>query len=119
MKEADIQNRIEGIACEYPRYGYRRITKQLHREGFVVNQKKDLRIMQENSLLCSVNRKWIKTTDSEHQYRRYPNLIKDRVARVSNQIWVAVITYIRITTAFVHLAVILDTFLERLLVMRY
>ena len=81
MKEADIRDRIEGIACEYPRYGYRRITKQLHREGFVVNHKKVLRIMRESSLLCSVKRKWIKTTDSRHQYRRYPNLIKDRVAR--------------------------------------
>jgi putative transposase len=110
MKEADIQDRIEGIACEYPRYGYRRITKQLHREGFMVNHKKVLRIMRENSLLCSVKRKWIKTTDSRHQYRRYPNLIKDRVARVPNQIWVADITYIRIMTAFVYLAVILDTF---------
>jgi transposase InsO family protein len=110
MKEADIQDRIEWIACEYPRYGYRRITKQLHREGFMVNHKKVLRIMRENSLLCSVKRKWIKTTDSRHQYRRYPNLIKDRVARVPNQIWVADITYIRIKTAFVYLAVILDTF---------
>jgi len=110
MKEADIQDHIEAIACEYPRYGYRRITKQLHRDGFLVNHKKVLRIMRENSLLCSVKRKWIKTTDSVHQYRRYPNLIKDRVARVPNQIWVADITYIRIMTSFVYLAVILDTF---------
>jgi len=110
MKESDMQDRIEGIACEYPRYGYRRITKQLHREGFVVNHKKVLRIMRENSLLCSVKRKWIKTTDSVHQYRRYPNLIKEKVARLPNEIWVADITYIRIMTAFVYLAVILDTF---------
>ena len=110
MKESDMQDRIEGIACEYLRYGYRRITKQLHREGFVVNHKKVLRIMRENSLLCSVKRKWIKTTDSVHQYRRYPNLIKEKVARLPNEIWVADITYIRIMTAFVYLAVILDTF---------
>ena len=109
-KEADVQNRIEGIACEYPRYGYRRITKQLHREGFVINHKKVLRIMRENSLLCSVKRKWIKTTDSRHQYRRYPNLIKNKFPSRPNEIWVSDITYIRVLTSFVYLAVILDTF---------
>ena len=108
--EADIRDRIDAIACEYPRYGYRRITKQLHREGFMVNHKKVLRIMRENSLLCSVKRKWIKTTDSRHHFRKYPNLIKDRIVRKPNRIWVADITYIRVLTTFVYLAVILDTF---------
>ena len=108
--EADLKDRIDAIACEYPRYGYRRITKQLHREGFRVNHKKVLRIMRENSLLCSVKRKWIKTTDSVHTFRGYPNLIKDMNVRRPNQAWVADITYIRISTAFVYLAVILDAF---------
>ena len=109
-READIRDCIESIACEFPRYGYRRITKQLHREGFRINHKKVLRIMRDNSLLCSVKRKWIKTTDSRHPFRRYPNLIKKRIPRGLNEIWVADITYIRISTAFVYLAVILDAF---------
>ena len=109
-READIRDCIESIACEFPRYGYRRITKQLHREGFMVNHKKVLRIMRENSLLCSVKRKWIKTTDSRHTFRRYPNLIKNRFPSRPDQIWVADITYIRVLTAFVYLSVILDAF---------
>jgi len=108
--EADLQDCIESIACEYSCYGYRRITEQLHREEFMVNHKKVLRIMRENSLLCSVKRRWIKTTDSRHTFRRYPNLIKDRISRRPNRIWVADITYIRVLTAFVYLAVILDAF---------
>ncbi|MBU1628200.1 IS3 family transposase [bacterium] len=80
-KEADIQDRIEGIACEYPRYGYRIITKQLHREEFMVNHKKVLRIMRENSLLCSVTRKWIKTTDYRHQIVKISEFDKGKVCR--------------------------------------
>lgn len=109
-KEADILDRIDWIACEYPRYGYRRITKQLHREGIIVNHKKVLRLMQENSLLCSAKRKWIKTTDSRHNFKRYPNLIKDKTAYQPNRIWASDITYIRILTGFVYLAVILDLY---------
>ena len=113
--EADIQDRLEEIACEFQKYGYRRITKQLKREGVVINHKKVLRIMRENSLLCVVKRKWINTTDSNHSFRRYPNRIKHMVSKALNQIWVADITYIRILTTFVYLAVILDTFSRKVI----
>ncbi len=107
-QEADLRNRIEEIACEFTRYGYRRITAQLRREGWLVNHKKILRIMRQDSLLCVVQRKWIRTTDSNHPYPRYPNLVKDLVIGSLNQVWFADITYIRILTTFVYLAVILD-----------
>ena len=51
------------------------------------------------------------TTDSNHPYSVYPNLMKDAKITGVNQSWVADITYIRILTAFVYLAVILDVFL--------
>ena len=114
-KEQDILDRIDWIACEYPRYGYRRITKHLHREGIKVNHKKVLRLMRENSLLCSVKRKWVETTDSRHSFRRYPNLIKDKTAYQPNQIWASDITYIRIITGFVYLAVILDLYSRKVI----
>lgn len=108
---ADIRGRIEKIACEFIHYGYRRITAQLRREGHIINRKKVLRIMRESSLLCVVKKqKWIKTTDSNHSYLRYPNLVKDLSINALNQVWVADITYIRILTSFVYLAVILDRF---------
>lgn len=109
-QEADLRSRIEEIACEFPRYGYRRITRQLRREGLLVNHKKVLRFMREDSLLCESKRAWIITTNSKHAFPRFPNLIKDLVVSGINQLWVADITYIRILTAFVYLAVILDAF---------
>lgn len=107
-QEADLRNHIEEIACEFTRYGYRRITAQLRREGYLVNHKKVLRIMRQDSLLCVVRRKWIRTTNSDHPYPRFPNLVKDLVISSLNQVWFADITYIRILTAFVYLAVIID-----------
>ena len=53
----DLRDRIESICLEFPRYGYRRVTRQLQREGWRVNHKKVLRLMQENYLLCRVRRK--------------------------------------------------------------
>ena len=106
-KENDLLDHIERIALEFPRYGYRRITHQLEREGVTVNHKRVLRLMRESSLLVVAKRKWVKTTDSNHCYPVYSNLVKDFILTGINQIWVVDITYIRILLGFVYLAVIL------------
>ena len=114
-EENDLQDHIERIALEFPRYGYRRITHQLKREGVTVNHKRVLRVMRESSLLVVAKRKWVKTTDSNHRYPIYPNLVKDFILTGINQIWIADITYIRILLGFVYLAVILDAFSRKAL----
>jgi len=106
--EADLLDRMEAICMEFPRYGYRRVTKQLQREGWRINHKRVLRLMKESDLLCRIKRKWVKTTDSKHGFPRYPNLLKGMVVNRINQVWIADITYIRIRTGFVYLAAILD-----------
>jgi putative transposase len=68
-EEADLRDRIEQIVVEHARYGYRRVTWQLKREGWEVNHKRVARIMREESLQCQVKRRWVKTTDSDHGYR--------------------------------------------------
>jgi transposase InsO family protein len=51
-EEADLRDRIEKIVVEYERYGYRRVTAALQREGLKVNHKRVQRIMQEEELIC-------------------------------------------------------------------
>jgi putative transposase len=109
-QDTDLRDRIEQIVCEFAGYGYRRVTKQLQREGYKVNHKKVLRIMRESSLLCAVKHSYKRTTNSQHPYPRYPNLLRDTIVTGINQVWVADITYIRIATSFVYLAVILDSY---------
>jgi putative transposase len=106
---------IEGIIEDFPGYGYRRVTRELHRREMPVNHKKVLRIMRQRGLLRKTKRRWIKTTDSNHSHRIYPNLIKNIVVTVPNQVWTADITYIGIRSGFVYLAVILDLFARRVI----
>jgi len=113
--EADLLDRIEAICLYFPRYGYRRVTHQLKHEGWSTNHKKVLRLMRESDLLCQVKRKRVKTTDSNHRFPRYLNLIRGMVISRLNQVWVADITYIRIRTGFVYLAGILDAYSRRVI----
>jgi transposase InsO family protein len=114
-EEADLRDRIEQIVVECARYGYRRVTHQLRREGWKVNHKRVARVMREESLQCQVKRRWVRTTDSDHGYRIYPHLLKGLEVTGRKQVWVADITYIRILTGFVYLAVVLDLFSRRVI----
>jgi putative transposase len=109
-EQGALTDRIEEIAEEFPRYGYRKVTAQLRREGLLVNHKKTQLIMRERGLGVKRRRRFVRTTDSDHPYPVYPNLIQHQVVTGVNQVWVADLTYIRITMAFVYLAVILDLY---------
>ena len=113
--DADLRDRIEAVCLEFPRYGYRRVTAALKREGRRVNHKKVLRLMRESDLLCRVKRRKARTTDSRHRFPRYPNLVKGMVITRLNQVWLADITYIRIRTGFVYLAAILDAYSRKVI----
>lgn len=110
QQEEDLLGSIREIAAEFPRYGYRRITHELRRRGEIVNHKRILRLMREENLLVRRKKFTPKTTQSNHAFQKYKNLVKDFVRTGSNQVWVADITYIRLACEFVYLAVIVDLF---------
>jgi putative transposase len=113
-EEIALRDRIEEIILEFAGYGYRRVTYALAREGWRVNHKRVLRIMQEESLLCHLKKRFvIATTNSRHRFPVYPNVLAGVVLNAPDQAWVADLTYIRLRSAFVYLACILDAFSRR------
>lgn len=111
QSDKSIRSSIHKIALEFSKYGYRRITAELHRRGQAINHKKVLRIMREENILCKPRKKFrIITTDSNHSFTIYPNLTKDIVLTGINQLWVSDITYVHLLHECVYLAVIIDVF---------
>jgi putative transposase len=104
---------IERIVLEFPGYGYRRVTRALRRDGWTLNAKRVLRVMRDESLLCQLKRRFVRTTDSRHGLGSYPNLLQGRELTGPNQAWVADLTYIRLPTTFCYLAAILDAWSRR------
>jgi putative transposase len=111
--EARLVLRIREICAEFPRYGYRRVTAQLKAEGERVNHKRVSRIMREQDLRVRPKRRFVATTDSDHAGPIFPNLAKDLAPTGPDQRWVADLTYVRILSGFVYLAVILDAWSRR------
>jgi len=113
--DMELRDAIQRIALEWPSYGRPRITAQLRRQGWRVNPKRVQRLMREDNLLCVRKRKFIATTDSNHDRKVYPNLAAQMEIAGVNQLWVADITYIRLEAEFVYLAVIIDAFSRRVI----
>jgi transposase InsO family protein len=113
--EMELRHELQRVALQWPAYGYRRITAELQRCGLEVNHKHVLRLMREDNLLCLRHRSFLVTTDSRHTLPVYPNLAGDITPQAVNQLWVADITYIRLLSEFVYLAVVLDGYSRKVI----
>ncbi|HEV2498834.1 MAG TPA: IS3 family transposase [Terriglobia bacterium] len=113
--DLELRDALQRIALEFPSYGWPRMTRELVRRGWTVNHKRVYRLMREDNLLCLRKRKFVITTDSEHDLPVYPNLAREMTLSGLDQLWVADITYIRLLLEFVYLAVILDAFSRRVI----
>ncbi|QPB24687.1 IS3 family transposase [Rhizobium sp. 007] len=84
-------------------YGYRHVGAALRQQGLVVNHKKIDRLMREHDLRPKIRRRFIATTDSDHDGPIFPNLAKD-IRAAPNQLWVSEITYVSLPTRFIYVA---------------
>jgi putative transposase len=111
QEELEVRSAMQQIVLAHRRrYGYRRVTAELRRRGLLVNHKRVARLMREDNLLAVQPRAFVVTTESKHEFEVYLNLASKLKLTGINQLWVADITYIRLRTEFVYLAVILDGF---------
>lgn len=113
--DADIRGKIEQIRATMKTAGYRMLLHHLKRNGIEIGERKLRRIMKKFSLHLKPKRKFVVTTDSNHNHEIHPNLIEEMMIDNVNQVWTADITYIRIRNGFVYLAVILDLFSRRVI----
>jgi transposase InsO family protein len=113
--DMDLRDAIQRVALEWPSYGRPRITAELRRRGWEVNPKRVYRLMREDNLLCVRKRKFVVTTDSNHSRKVYPNLAGEMALTDIDQLWVADITYIRLHSEFVYLAVVIDAYSRRVI----
>jgi transposase InsO family protein len=110
--QSQLEQDMEQVVGQFPRYGTRRVAHQLRREPYCywINRKRAQRIMRRRDWLRPVRRKGYRTTNSEHAYPRYENLVKELVVTHPEQVWVSDVTYIRLGKEFVFLAILLDVF---------
>ena len=99
--DAGIIAEMKAICDEFEAYGYRRVDAELRHRGYVVNSKKVRRLMREHDLNPRRKRRFVVTTDSNHDGPVFANIARGFEAHGPDQLWVSDITYIAIAVGFV------------------
>lgn len=113
-QDTTLRAAIAAVATTWPTYGSRRIQAELRRQGQMVSRKRVRRLMGEMGLQVRIKHKKQQTTNSNHPFPRYPNLVEGLEIVRPDQVWVADITYVHLLTASVYLAVLMDVFTRAL-----
>ena len=111
---AQLKAKLKELAGQWPTYGARRLSEELKRAGFACGRVKTAGLMQEMGIRARQKRRKKRTTQSDHAFVRYPNLVLALEVTYPNQVWVADITYIKLGRDFVYLAVIMDVFTRQI-----
>ena len=78
--DTEIVARITAICEEFEACGYRRVGAALRHQGIVANGKKIRRLMRQHDLQPKRRRRFIATTDSDHDSPIFSNRAKDVTA---------------------------------------
>lgn len=108
VDESEIMNRMHEIWLVFPVYGYRRLTKELQDEGYIINRKRVYRLMTLMDLAAIYCKPNLSKSNPAHVI--YPYLLKGLVIDRVNQVWCTDITYIKMPQGFVYLVAIIDVY---------
>jgi transposase InsO family protein len=110
---------VKEIRKQMPLLGTRKMYDMLQNiiktNAIKIGRDKFLKLLKENDLLVKKRRKYVRTTDSDHEYKRYRNLIKEYVPTGPEQIWVSDITYLLVEKGFVYLSLVTDQYSKRIM----
>lgn len=114
-RREEIKQKIKKSFHEsFGTYGSPRVYDDLVEWGYVVSQKTVARLMKEMGLRASPEEKYVVTTDSDHDFPIYPNIL-DRNFDVENpnEVWVTDITYIKTLEGWLYLATVIDLYARK------
>jgi transposase InsO family protein len=118
FEESMLIGLVQEIRRMMPMIGCRKLHRMLKRDLEAMNIRlgRDaiFGILRRNGLLIKPKRRYVRTTNSFHHFKKYSNLIKDKVMRVPNEVFVSDITYIRLRGGFCYLFLITDLYSRKI-----
>ncbi len=118
IEESLILDEVQKIRSNHSRMGTRKLHTKLQsfmlEHGIKMGRDALFDLLSANNLLVKKRKRRVKTTNSFHWLRKYPNLIRDLVPMAPNQLWVSDITYWKIKSGHVYISFITDVFSHKI-----
>ena len=118
-KYADlIEQEVKRIRKALPRLGakklYVKMKPFLIEHGIKKGREKFKDVLRARNLMIKKKKCTKKTTNSNHPYRKYPNLTYQLIVEKANQLWVSDITYIPMGRGFFYLSLVMDAYSRKI-----
>jgi putative transposase len=113
LGDSELLAAVTAICDECEAYGWRRVQAALRHQGVIANHKRIKRLMREHDLQPRSRRRYIATTDGDHDLPVFPDHSKNMILDGPDQLWVADLTYVAIIGGFAYVAIILDAWPRR------
>jgi len=120
MADAIVLKMVKEIRQDLPRAGVPKLhfmlQSKLQQHGIKMGRDALYQLLGEHGYLLRYRRRKPYTTDSNHPYKKYPNLIRDlQYLTHPGQLWVSDITYIRLSNGFCYLSIITDAYSHKII----
>ena len=113
-----LREKVLQVRMELPRVGGRKLHYMLKDElaelGIKMGRDRFFDWLRAEGLLIRPRKQYTRTTQSNHRFKVYTNLIEERALTGKNQAWVSDITYLRTGSGFSYLALITDAWSRKI-----
>jgi len=109
-----VIDEVRRIRKKQPKVGGRKLTLDLQELGFQLGRDQLFDILRRNNMLVKKRKRVQWTTNSQHWFHKYTNLIKGMVLTGPNQVFVSDITYLRLQEGFCYLSLITDAWSRKI-----
>lgn len=118
LSEVLLLGEVKKIRKEHPRMGCEKLQEKLSAfiktHGIKIGRDKFYDLLREHGLLVKHSRRRAKTTNSNHLYKRFPNIVRDLKLSKAGQLWVSDITYVRTLYGFTYLSLVTDAYSKKI-----
>jgi transposase InsO family protein len=119
MQDAEVLELVAVARAGKRRFGCRTLMDLLEGEfakrNIKIGRDRLFELMRDHGLLIKPRRRYVRTTDSNHHYHKWPNLVSKLDVYQSEQVWVSDITYIPTEKGFLYLFLITDAYSRKVM----
>ena len=109
-----ILSHVGQLRRRQPRVGVKKLHRHLLQRGVVIGRDRLFDLLRGKGLLVKPRRRYVRTTYSNHWFRKYKNLIKEREVSGPREVIVGDITYLETREGFCYLSLLTDVYSHKI-----
>lgn len=110
----EVLSKVKAERFLHPKIGSRKLHVRIKEQELKIGRDRLISILREEGMLLRPKRRYICLTDSSHPYRKYENLIKDRVVSRREEVYLSDMTYIKSGEKMMYLSLVMDRYTRKI-----